>query len=312
MKLPASAIVGIVLWAAACLWLQPSLLVGLLLIGPFVAVPLVLAMVPPPRPGARWKMAWSALCAVQLPAAAAAAVSFHYEAGVIATAWTIPWLAFASLLGLAALVRLIGHRGLPMGELAIDAGLGFLFVGAFWLAVSRSGQSLLGFGDPIAILTAAHFNLAGIVVPVLAGFATRALPGRLSTLAAFGAVSGLPVVAAGITLHAQGVARINSVAVGYFALAMLLLSAVHARLALRPGPVGARLLWGLSAASLPVGMALAVVYATGEITGYFIGVDAMVRSHAIINVFGFALPALTAWWISQPPAFASAARPAAP
>jgi len=297
VKVPLAAAAGLALWVVALLWIQPSLLVGLMLVGPFVAVPLVLALLPPPRPGAGWAKAWQALRVLQAPAAIGFALSFRHGEGTTAALWTLPWLGFAGLVALAGLVRFLRHRGRPMAEMAIDAGLAFLLVGGIWLTVSRSGQEVLGFGNPIALLTAAHFNLAGIAVPVLAGLAARRLPGRLGTLAALGAVSGLPVVAAGITLQAQGVRLVNTVAVAYFVAAMLLLAALHARLALRPAPPASRLLWGLSAAALPVGMALAMAYAASEVTGYAISVGTMARTHAVINVFGFALPALVAWWV---------------
>jgi hypothetical protein len=296
------ALLGSALWLASLLWLQPPLIVGLLLVGPFLVVPLVLAMVPAPRPGPAWEKPWSVLRLLQAPAAICVAVSFHFGEGAVAALWTLPWLGFAGLVALGGLVRFLAHRGRPLAELAVDAGLAFLAVGGVWLAVSRWGHPVAGFGNPIALLTAAHFNLAGIAVPVLAGLAARRLPGRHASLACFGAISGLPVVAAGITLQAQGVERVNTVAVAYFVAAMLVLALLHARLAVRPGPAVRRFLLGVSAASLPVGMALAMLYASSELTGLVITIETMARTHAVINVFGFALPALAAWWADVPDA----------
>lgn len=296
MGLPLQALGGLALWGASGLWLRPSLLVFLLLFGPFVVVPLVMGLLPAPRDGPRWDQAWNALRWLQLPAALAIVPAFRADAGLLAAAWTVPWLGFAGLVALCALVRFISHRMRPLAEVAIDAGLAFLFVGAIWLTVSRSGETVLGFGDPIALLTAAHFNLAGIAVPVIAGLAARRLPGQLASLTAFGAISGLPVVAAGITLQAQGVRYVNTLAVGYFVVAMVLLAVMNARLSLAE-PGWPKPLWAVSAAALPIGMALAMVYASSEITGVAIRIDTMARTHAVINVFGFTLPALAAWWL---------------
>lgn len=298
MKAPTTALLGLALWAGSLFWLRPSLLVGLLLVGPFVVVPLVLALVPAPRAGAAWGKAWTAVRILQVPAAVAVAASFSLDEGMPAAALTLPWLAFAGLVALAGLARFLAHHGRPLGEVAVDAGLAFLAVGAVWLTISRSGQEVLGFGNPIALLTAAHFNLAGIAVPVLAGFAARRLPGRLASLTAFGAISGLPVVAVGITLQAQGVELVNTVAVAYFVLAMLLLTAMHVRLAMARGPGLACTLWGVSAVALPLGMLLAMLYASSEVTGFVITIETMARTHAVINVFGFTLPALAAWWLT--------------
>lgn len=301
MKVPANAIIGIPLWIAAWLWLSPPLVVGLLLGGPFVAVPLALHLIGAPRNGPTWDNAWRALQWAQLPAAVTVAIAFRFEAGLAAALWTLPWLAFAGVAALAGLVRVIGHRGRPLGELAIDAALAFLLVGGFWLTVSRWGQPVAGFGDPIALLTAAHFNVAGVVVPVAAGLCARRLPGPLATATAVVAITGMPAVAVGITLQQQGIEIVNAVAVAYFALGMLGLSLLHAHLAKEAGsPGSARLLWAISAASLPIGMALAVVYATGPLTGYGLTIDQMARSHAIVNLFGFALAAMLAWTLASP------------
>jgi hypothetical protein len=59
----------------------------------------------------------------------------------------------------------------------------------------------------------------------------------------------------------------------------------------------------ISGVSLIVGMALAAVYAIGDFTyvmhwrgeGVWLSIPQMVRYHAAINVFGFALPGLLAW-----------------
>src|SRR5688500_19115017 len=52
----------------------------------------------------------------------------------------------------------------------------------------------------------------------------------------------------------------------------------------------------LSATSLLVGLALAAAYAHGRLTGAEpLDIASMVRTHAAINVLGFALPGLLAW-----------------
>lgn len=297
MRIPLTAATGLALWIVLCLWLRPELMVVLLLVGPLTIVPLCLELMAPPR---GWQAYWSALRWLQLAAALAVVVSFRLPEGLAAAAWTAPWLAGAAIMALAALLRFLQRRGRPVIDLGIDAGLAFVFVGAFWLTVSRSGYSFLGFGNPIALLTAAHFNLAGIAVPLLASLAARTLGGRLSTVTVLASVSGLPVVATGITLQAQGVPHVNTLAVAYFSVGMLLLSFQHARLALRGGPVAPRALWAVAAIALPIGMVLAMAYAAAPWTGHSISIDLMLRTHAIINVFGFALPAVLAWWLARP------------
>jgi len=45
-------------------------------------------------------------------------------------------------------------------EFCFALGEGYAFVGALWLAASRTGMQLFGFREPIVLLTAIHFHYA--------------------------------------------------------------------------------------------------------------------------------------------------------
>jgi hypothetical protein len=298
-----SAMAGTVVWVAVLAWIRPDLQTALLLLGPLVATPLVLGLAHPGGPRAHLRGAWRAALLLQLPAAACAAVSFSMAPGLSAAAWTLPWLAFATFLAILALLRFVGHRGWPLREDAIDAGLAFLLVGASWLTIERRGEPFLGYEGPIVFYTAAHFHFAGLVLPVLGGLAARAMPNRLSEAVCAALVVGMPFVAVGIMVEQQqGIPWVNVAAVTWFTAAAVGLILMQAGLAVRPGPAAARLLWGLSAACLPVGMALASLFVYGNAFGGLrLTYDQMVHTHAILNVLGFAVPGLVAWTVAGVP-----------
>jgi uncharacterized protein (UPF0548 family) len=301
MQARTSALAGLALWVASLAALHPPVQVAIFLAGPLVAAPLALGLAHPGGPRAPLRGRWAVALALQLPAAAGVVASFALAPGAPAALWTLPWLAFAVLLALLALLRFLEHGARPLPEVAVDAGLAFLLVGAFWLTFSRWGKPFLGFGEPIEFLTAAHFHFAGLVLPVLGGLAGRALPGRLAALTALGVVAGMPLVAVGIITQQQGIMWVNQAAVSILALATLGVIALQSRLAVGRGPVLARALWGVSAAALPVGMTLAVLWAYGGFGQVSLSVDGMVRTHAVLNVFGFALPGLLAWTLAGVP-----------
>jgi hypothetical protein len=78
-------------------------------------------------------------------------------------------------------------------------------------------------------------------------------------------------------------------------------------MALRSSSFLTRCLFVISGLSLIAGMSLAAIYALGDYTyvaglrgeGVWLSIPQMVRYHAVINVFGFALPGLLAWLTHQ-------------
>jgi uncharacterized protein (UPF0548 family) len=298
-----AGLVGLAAWGLGTLWLRPGLAESLLLLGPLVAVPLGLELVAPGADsGHRLAGRWRVAALLQLPAAALLLVSCGRPPGPVAAALTLPWLACCALVALLGILRLVEQGPRPMGELSVDAGLVFLAVGGTWLLFSRWGRPLLGFGEPLALLTAAHFHFAGFALAILTGLAGRALPGRLASLAAAGVVTGVPLVALGISLSVRGVHLVEGAAAWWLAAATLLGAALYLRLALRERRRPRGLLAALAGLSLAGGMSLAAVYALGLLLGRpWLDIPTMVRTHAVLNVLGFALPALLFWRLAGPP-----------
>jgi len=280
---------------------------GLLLLAILVLSPLLLSLAATPDRVGRHPLAYRAAVALHPLAAASATFSFFVPSGTRAALLVVPWLLFTGLVAVFGLMRLL-PRGLSRApeETCIDAGLLYVPVGAVWLLLSRVGASPAGFGEPIVVLTAAHFHYAGFAAPILAGLAGRRLLAqdprarRVFAPVAAGIVLGMPLVAAGITASPA----LEIVGVIVFAASLLVLSGLVAfRVAPRVERTAARLLLIVSAASLALAMAFAVTYGAGEFTGAsFVTIPTMARLHGSINALGFALPAALAWMIVRPPA----------
>lgn len=308
--LRASAALGALAWAAALLppwpftghvlWIERVVALGALVIAPLA----LLGAGAPAGP----HTAWHRVAARAQPMCAGLALaSVCLRPGAVAGSLAAAWLLGAALIGATGLVRLLARGYRPVEELAIDAGMMYLPVGAVWLVASRMGVPLLGFSEPWVMLTAAHFHYAGLAAPVLAGLVGRALhagpapePGwvRAHSLAAAGAMLGPPLVAAGIALWPA----VEVVSAWMLALALLVLAAVALRRVvprLRPRLAGALL--ALSVSSLLASMSLACAYATGAFLGVeVVSLATMVRLHGLVNALGFGACGLAAFALAPP------------
>lgn len=175
----------------------------------------------------------------------------------------------------------------------MNAGCMMLPVGGGWLVLSRLGASVMGFEEPIPLLTAVHFHYAAFATLVLVGLAGRcAGDGTVYRCIVAGAIAGPPLLAAGITL--SPLVEIVGACVLVLALSAL---AVLTLVRIVPRMCGlARLLLAVSAVSVLGGMACALAYAAGEFTGIgIISLGKMARIHGPLNGLGFALAGLAGW-----------------
>jgi len=302
--LGATAAVGGLIWAGlvAC-WQLGATPFGWLeimfLLAPLVAIPLAHALELRARDRREPALIETTLALASGPAAWLVAASFFLRTGNVAAALVLPWAAIAATTALLGLVRLAGRarRGaVDQVGLAVDVSAAFLTLGAFWLVISRLGRTFLGFGEPLAILTAVHFHFAGRAAPILIGYTAyiRAEDrgGRRLRGAAIGVIVGMPLVAVGITMS-----PIVALA-GTVVLSVALIALAAVQVELRPvmrSPISRTLLL-LSSGSIAIGMALALVYALGVVVGnLWLDVPAMARTHGVINGIGFILGALFAW-----------------
>jgi hypothetical protein len=281
-------LLGAVAWLIGVVVLQPGWAAALLLLAPLVLFPLGLGLITP-NPSGFWRFLWP----LQPGAALLLLGAFAVDPGWLAAVFTLPWLSFTLLLALIGLGRFTANKLRSSGELGITAALIFPAVGGIWLVLARFGARPLDFQDIIVLATAVHFHYAGFVLPLLAGLTAQGQDSRASRLAVDGIVSGVPLVALGITLSAFEIHLVEMLAALGMALAAMLAAVLQLRFAQRAKPKTTAMLLAISSLSLLAAMVLAALYATGSYWKLsWLDIPLMLWSHGPIIAFGFALPGL--------------------
>ncbi|HEX7896828.1 MAG TPA: YndJ family transporter [Planctomycetota bacterium] len=282
-----SATAGAVAWAVIAVVAPFGVMEKLFLLAPLVAMPLAFALLEP----APWMVS-----ILQPFAAAAATASFFVPPGTIAAGLAAPW---AILTGVAALEGLTRVRTYSLEEVVTTLSLLLLPVGGGWLVATRAGLAPMGFGEPIALLTAVHFHFTAFLAPalaVLAGRGTRGFDRTLFRASAFGILGGTPLLAVGFL-----VSPLLKLA-GVFLLAAALGGVALSQLRALPRLKGrmSKLLLALSSAAVLAGMLIAALYEIGFFTGRgWLSIPQVARSHGPLNGLGFAVAGLMAWTLER-------------
>ncbi|WP_240675197.1 YndJ family protein [Cellulomonas endophytica] len=194
-------------------------------------------------------------------------------------------------------------------ELAALTALGTPLAGATALVAERAGTELFGFSLGILALTVPHLHVAGFAAALVAGLVGRLVQdgaaGRRAQVAAATVPAGTLLVLVGYFLgDAAELVGAVVLTAGMWLVAHLVWTRVLP--AVRTGGLGAgrgraveRLaapLLGTSALVLVVTMALALVWAVGEATGWpHPSLSWMVATHGLANALGFGLCGLVGW-----------------
>jgi hypothetical protein len=279
-----SAMAGAVAWAVVAALAPFGLIEKLFLLAPLVAVPLAFALLEP----APWMSA-----ILQPFAAASATASFFVPPGAAAAGLAVPW---AILTGVAALEGLMRIRTWSFEEVVTTASLLLLPVGGGWLLASRAGFAPLGFGEPIALLTAVPFHFTAFLAPTLAVLAGRGSRGPLFAASSLGILGGTPLLAVGFVFSpVLKLAAVFVIVAALGGVAVLQLRAL-ARLKRRMS----KTLLALSSAALLAGMLIAGLYELGFFTARgWLSIPQVARSHGLLNGLGFAVAGLMAWTLER-------------
>jgi hypothetical protein len=182
--------------------------------------------------------------------------------GVIAMLWLLATLYLLANYFLQH--KKFSNRALPsVTLLCFGAAFLFLPVGAAWTAADRLAWHPLGFDPIIVLLTAAHFHYAGFLLPLVTGLVLRSSDSRLGNWIGGGIITGVPLVALGITASQFGLPPfLEFAAVIVLALAGLGVAGLHLLQAFDAAnkeriPV---LCWTLGGLTLGTGMILAFLY----------------------------------------------------
>lgn len=304
-----SAAVGAVAWlavAAAALGgtLALSVVELYVALAALVLVPLGLGLAVTAADPAVVALPYRVAVAGQFPAALAVVGALALPVGSLGSvALAVPWLGVTGLVASVGLRRLAARGLRPLPDLAVDAALLYVPVGAVALLLHRAGISLR-FEPLIVLLTVVHYHYAGFVLPLVTGLSGRrlaggdgrfddGLAGRVAAAATLVIVVNLALIAVGITFSPL----VEVVAVALFtaavtAFALLVLRGVAPSL-----PPLSRALLSVASLTLVVTMTLALVYGYSAFpaTGTLISIGEMVAFHGSLNAVGFALPALLAF-----------------
>ncbi|MEW5975217.1 MAG: YndJ family transporter [Acidobacteriota bacterium] len=292
------------MWLAAFLWVRPSPFEPvwakfLLLLAPLVLVPLGLRLITGLSKDNPWL---GKLEVFQLPAALLLGGALSQQPGWPAAALAFPWLTLTVILALSQLVWLWQHRAsMALYEITSRSALMFLPVGGVWAVSDRLGFRPLDFEPVIVLLTAIHFHYAGFVLPLLTSFAMRQGNGAVGRVAAVAVVSGVPLVAAGITTTQLKLGWwLECIAAAWLGFGGILLAWLQAQLITRMQfPFVSRVLWMISAGSLFFSMFLAILYGTRfYLPLSWLDIAWMRALHGTANAVGFGGAGLLAWTIA--------------
>lgn len=277
-----SVALGVGTWLVWALVVRPEWTAVLLLLSPFVLVPLGLRLAASAETGPEAPVLRS-LAQLAPAFALAAAASFLLEPSSLAAVVSVPWLAFTVAVALAGVGRLLSRRTLNDPGIGVDAGLAFVAVGGAWFTISRAGLNPLGFSDAIVQLTAVHFHYAGFALPIVAGFTASRL--NRSALLPLVVIVGVPLTAIGITAGGwlEWFAATAMASAGVATAGLLLRLSTHER-----GP--ARWLTAMAGVALMAGMSLALGWSWSiRFDWRFLGLDSMAAIHGSLNALGFGL-----------------------
>lgn len=231
---------------------------------------------------------------MELASAIGMATTFFTNSAVEA----IPWLIFR----LAAAVE--AARGCTPtvlrnpAELTLVTARIFPAVGAAWFVAHRASWAPWGFDPLIVLLTAAHFHHAGFTLPLMAGINAREAPGFRTRFSCVAILTGVPLVAVGITCTHFGVLKWvepSGVAVLVAGALGVAISQICQGLE-RKHPVWVRSCFVISGASLLAAMLLALGFGLRYVLPNFaLTMPQMWMIHGTLNAFGFGLCGILAW-----------------
>ena len=237
-------------------------------------------------------------------AGASLLVSFGLPPGTLAAALAGSWWVGTLVALVSGLGRLRARFGAQPPAPNLVAALLFLPVGATWLVLSRLGAGPRSFTPLTVFLAALHFHFSGFTLQVLIAATGRGLEASwslrrlLHRCVTWGAVAGLPLIAAG-NIGAAPLVKFSGVAC--LVVSALGLSITAFSVGLRAAPV-ARFLSCVSAASIAGGMLLAGAYGVGELVGApWLDIPRMVMTHGWLNAVGFTLCGLLGHLVGAEP-----------
>ena len=116
----------------------------------------------------------------------------------------LPYVGISLWMALRESTQLFTLSRVQLVDVVRVAALFYWSVGAVFALCFLTGFQPLGFDPVIVSLTAAHFHVAGFVLAAVAYRMFSTAPGRITRIAGWGVLAGMPAVATGIVLTKWG------------------------------------------------------------------------------------------------------------
>ncbi len=298
--------IGFVVWALAafirlanCADFDLAWAGTLFLLAPLVLMPLALRLIVTPTRRAGNSMLCEVLQLIVPPGALLLTIAFLLPAGRWAALLAMPWLLTTVLIGWLGLTGFFRSRLRSLDQTVINVAMIYLPVGGASAVLSRAGLTILGFSDIIVLATAVHFHYAGFLFPLLTSrILGSSHGGPIVRVAAVIALTAIPVLAVGITLSRFGNHFPEWIAAVVLSISAMAVGTAQLTFAVNRCRGVRRLLLVVSSCSLLAAMSMSILFATGTLRGVHIwGIDIpwMLRYHAVMNAFGYALCGMLAW-----------------
>ena len=288
-------VIGLAAWAAIAIASEIGLLrLGVidifLLLAIWVIVPTGVQMMPTvsSRLRALTREPW-----VLFASAASATFSLDLASGNEAGLLAAPWLVLCLVIAYEGALRFVKSRARNFVQFCFAAGEGYVAVGAAWLVFSRLGIRAAGFEEPIVLLTAVHFHLAGFLTALLSGLAFEELNRTAHSVVlrtmALGAIAGPGLLGVAFLVGPEfKLAAVGFIVAGQCAIALAL-----GKIALSQAPSFRGALLMAAGAAIVIGMLFAGAWAIGEYPLHpFVNLQVMERIHGALNAIGFGLVGL--------------------
>lgn len=313
-----SATVGAAVWALLAVAARAGLgrmgaIELMFLFAPLVVVPLGMELgrllvraskLPSEDPRGKWGthvewLAWRA----QPFGAACAVVAILLPPGLASGVLAGAWFGVCLLAGGSGVIDALtfwldaGRGARATFTLAAVVARVDLVVGGSWLVASRLGMRPMGIQEPIGLLTAVHFHLAGFATAMIAAamlrFSRATQEMWLKWIVPL--VIGMPyVVAIGFVISPA----LKMAAAAVFSASVAALAVMLRSCGTRAERPEARLLLQVAAGAVFAGMVLSSVYAVADFLGTdLLTIPQMARTHGILNAAGFCMVGLLGWLI---------------
>ncbi|HLZ52679.1 MAG TPA: YndJ family transporter [Candidatus Acidoferrum sp.] len=291
------AMQGAVVWTALVLLsLIPGIHLGIIevlfLLAPWIIVPLGVYLISGPI----HLLTGTFLRCTVLPAAALATLSFFIPNRLLSARCASGWMVICAALAIDGVIRIVHTRGKSFSQFCFASGEGYLLVAGVWLVASRAGIQLIGFREPIVLLTAVHFHFAGFASAVLAGLTEERLRGhngqKLLRLALLAVVLGPGILGLAFLFGPKWkLLAALLIVVGQIGLGVGMI-----RVGITAKGQSGRWLLLIAGGCVAVGMVLSAVWAMGEYPlQAFVNIAQMAKYHGVLNAVGFVLCGMLGW-----------------